>query len=465
MTLDPSTFTVDSLTDAYRAGELSPVEVTQACLDRIAETEPELNAYVVVDSERALLAAGASEARWQAAQPLSAVDGVPASVKDLVLMRGWATRKGSPHTDPHDLATEDSPVAQRLLEAGAVVVGRTTTPEFGWKGVGDSPLTGITRNPWNPELGPGGSSAGAAVAAATGSAVLNVGTDGGGSIRMPAAFCGVFGLKPTIALVPLYPPGVSGLLSHLGPITPTVTDAAHMMSIVAVPDPREIYPTQRDDTSWIEGLDAGVVGLRVAYSRDYGHADVDPQIAAAVERTVSLLSDLGAIITEVDPGLPDCRDAFIALWDAAMARGLAGLPDDRLALSDPGLVATMRRGLALTAQQFLDADVVRQQATLAISRLLVDHDVLVSPTLPLTAFAVGSDVADSATQSHWVDWTPFTYPINMTRHPAAAIPVGLSTDGLPMSMQVVGNHFDDRRVLRVARAVEMAQPFARLPRG
>ena len=464
MTLDPSTFTVDSLTDAYRAGELSPVEVTQACLDRIAETEPELNAYVVVDSERALLAAGASEARWQAAQPLSAVDGVPASVKDLVLMRGWATRKGSPHTDPHDLATEDSPVAQRLLEAGAVVVGRTTTPEFGWKGVGDSPLTGITRNPWNPELGPGGSSAGAAVAAATGSAVLNVGTDGGGSIRMPAAFCGVFGLKPTIALVPLYPPGVSGLLSHLGPITPTVTDAAHMMSIVAVPDPREIYPTQRDDTSWIEGLDAGVVGLRVAYSRDYGHADVDPQIAAAVERTVSLLSDLGAIITEVDPGLPDCRDAFIALWDAAMARGLAGLPDDRLALSDPGLVATMRRGLALTAQQFLDADVVRQQATLAINRLLVDHDVLVSPTLPTTAFPVGSDVADSATQSHWVDWTPFTYPINMTRHPAAAIPVGLSSHGLPMSMQVVGNHFDDRRVLRVARAVEMAQPFARLPR-
>jgi len=464
MTLDPSTFTVDSLTDAYRAGELSPVEAVQACLDRIAETEPELNAYVVVDAEFALATARASEARWQAGQPLSVVDGVPASVKDLVLMRGWATRKGSPHTDPHDLATEDAPVAQRLLEAGAVVVGRTTTPEFGWKGVGDSPLTGITRNPWNPNLGPGGSSAGAAVAAATGSAVLNVGTDGGGSIRMPAAFCGVFGLKPTIALVPLYPPGVSGLLSHLGPITPTVTDAAHMMSIVAVPDPREIFPTQRDDTSWIEGLDAGVAGLRVAYSPDYGHADVAPQIAAAVECTVSLLSDLGAVITEVDPELPDCRDAFIALWDAAMARGLAGLPDDRLVLSDPGLVATMRRGLALSAQQFLDADVVRQQATLAVNRLLVDHDVLVSPTLPLTAFAVGSDVADAATQSHWVDWTPFTYPINMTRHPAAAIPVGLSSHGLPMSMQVVGNHFDDRRVLRVARAVEIAQPFARLPR-
>ena len=465
MTLDPTTFTVDSLTDAYRSGDLSPVEAAQACLDRIAETEPELNAYVVVDPEFALAAARASEARWQAGEPLSTVDGVPASVKDLVLMRGWANRKGSVHTEADGLATEDAPIAQRLLEAGAVVVGRTTTPEFGWKGVGDSPLTGITRNPWNPALGPGGSSAGAAVAAATGTAVLNVGTDGGGSIRMPAAFCGVFGLKPTIALVPMYPPGGSGLLSHLGPITATVTDAAHMMSIVAVPDSRDIYPTQRDDTSWIDRLDEGVAGLRVAYSRDYGRADVDPQIAAAVERTVSLLSDLGAIVTEVDPGLPDCRDAFISLWDPALARGLAGLSDERLALSDPGLVATMRRGLALSAQQFLDADVVRQQATLAISRLLVDHDVLVSPTLPLTAFAVGSDVADSTTQSHWVDWTPFTYPINMTRHPAAAIPVGLSTDGLPMSMQVVGNHFDDRRVLRVARAVEMAQPFARLPRG
>ncbi len=281
---------------------------------------------------------------------------------------------------------------------------------------------------------------------------------------MPSAFCGTFGLKATHAFVPLYPPGGSGLLSHVGPITRTVRDCAHLMATIAVPDAREIYPTQHDARSWLGSIEDGVAGLRIAYSPAYGGAVVDPQIAAAVERTVALLADLGAQVELADPGHPDCRDAFLVLWDAAMGRIVDGLTDEQRAALDPGLLATWERGRALSAYDVMAADAVRAQATLAFNRLLGSYDLLVSPTVPLLAFPLGSDVADPATQEHWVDWTPFTYPVNMTRHPAAAVPIGLSQEGLPMSMQIVGRHFDDRLVLQAARAIEKAQPFPVLPR-
>jgi aspartyl-tRNA(Asn)/glutamyl-tRNA(Gln) amidotransferase subunit A len=449
---------VDALSAAYADRSLSPVDVAAASLRRIAADDGGLGAFVLVDAERALAQARASEARWRAGTAHGPLDGVTASIKDLSLVAGWPTRKGSLTTDDEP-APESSPVVDRLLEAGATVVGKTTTPEFGWKGLCDSPLTGETRNPWDTTRTPGGSSGGSSVAAIMGMATLNVGSDGGGSIRMPSAFCATFGLKATHARVPLWPPGGSGLLSHVGPITRTVRDCAHMMAAIARPDSREIYPTQVDDADWLTGLDGGVAGMRIAFSPRYGSAVVDPQIALAVSSTVSRLAELGAHVDEVDPGHPDCRDAFLVLWDAALGRLLDGLTDERRAGCDPGLVATWERGRVLTAYDFLEADAVRAAATLAFNDLLTRYDLLVSPSVPLLAFPLGSDVADPATQQHWVDWTPFTYPINMTRHPAASVPVGLSRDGLPMAMQIVGRHFDERRVLRAARAVEMAQPF------
>jgi len=460
--MDPRDFTVDSLSAAYADGSLSPVEAIQACLDRIEEADGELNGFVLVDGERALASARESESRWHSGTSRGPLDGIPASIKDLVLVEGWPTLKGSPHLDPNEVAIETAPVAQSLIDAGAVLVGKTTTPESGWKGLTDSPLSGYTRNPWDPTKTSGGSSGGAAVAAATGMAVLNLGTDGGGSIRMPAGFCGVFGIKPTHALVPMYPPGVSGLLSHLGPLTPTVRDSAYMMSAMAVPSPLDIYPTQKNATSWIADIESGVAGLRIAYSPDFGHAQVDPEIAAATQRSVDSLVSLGAIVEEVTIDFSDCREAFLTLWDAAIGRTLIGVPREQWKLSDPGLVATCERGQLITAQQFLDADAIRAQATLKLSRLLTTYDILISPQLPLTAFPIGSDVADPSSQSHWVDWTPFTYPINMTRHPAATVPNGLASNGLPMAVQLVGRHFDDRLVLQVARALEIAQPFPRL---
>jgi aspartyl-tRNA(Asn)/glutamyl-tRNA(Gln) amidotransferase subunit A len=455
---------VDELAAAYADRTLSPVEATRAHLDRIAELDPALNAFVLVDPDRALEAARASEGRWARGEQLGPLDGIPTSVKDLSLVVGWPTRKGSLATSG-DPEVEDSAVVSRLREAGATILGKTTTPELGWKGLCDSPLSGETRNPWDPTRTPGGSSGGAAVAAITGMATLGIGSDGGGSIRMPSAFCGTFGLKATHAFVPLYPPGGSGLLSHVGPMTRSVRDCAHLMAAIAVPDPREIFPTQRDPRSWLDGLEDGVAGLRIAFSPAYGAASVDPQIAAAVERTVSLLAELGAQVELADPELPECRDAFLVLWDAAMGRIVDGFAPERREALDPGLLATWERGRELSAYDVMAADAVRAQVTLAFNRLLETYDLLVSPTVPLLAFPLGSDVADPATQQHWVDWTPFTYPLNMSRHPAAAAPVGLSRDGLPMSMQIVGRHFDDRLVLRAARAVEQAQPFPVLPRA
>jgi aspartyl-tRNA(Asn)/glutamyl-tRNA(Gln) amidotransferase subunit A len=453
---------VDELSAAYADGSLSPVDIALASLRTIADRDPALGAFVLVDEERTLAQARASEARWQGRTAYGPLDGVTASIKDLSLVTGWPTRKGSLTTDDAP-ATQNSPVVDRLLEAGATIVGKTTTPELGWKGLCDSPFSGDTRNPWDPTRTPGGSSGGASVAAVTGMTTLNVGSDGGGSIRMPSAFSGSFGLKATHARVPLWPPGGSGLLSHVGPITRSVRDCAHMMAVISKPDAREIYPTMVDGRDWLSSIEGGVEGLHIAYSPRYGNADVDPQIAAAVASSVALLAELGAEVEEADPGHPDCRDAFLVLWDAALGRSLDGLTDEQRALCDPGLVATWQRGRELSAYDFLEADAVRAAATIAVNDLLSRYDLLVSPAVPLLAFPLGSDVADPATQQHWVDWTPFTYPINMTRHPAASVPIGLSREGLPMALQIVGRHFDERRVLRAARAIERAQPFPVLP--
>jgi aspartyl-tRNA(Asn)/glutamyl-tRNA(Gln) amidotransferase subunit A len=457
--LDPMHFTVEGLSAAFASGQLSPVEATEACLRRIEELNPKLNAFVRVDAQGALAAARDSEQRWRSRSARSALDGVPIAIKDSMALAGWPTLKGSLHSSPDKLAATDSPAAGRLKDDGAVVLGKTCVPEFAWKGCSDSPLTGLTRNPWNPERTAGGSSSGSAVAVATGMAVLATGTDGGGSVRMPAGFCGIVGLKPTFAIVPIYPPSTGGLLSHVGPLTRTVRDAAHMMASMARPDDRDVYPSAQDQRSWLDTLEGGVEGMRIAFSPAYSDAKVDPQIAAAARASVDALVALGAVVDEVDPDVPSSRDEFLTIWDALLARTLAGVPEDRWSLSDPGLVETVHRGRAISAQEFLDAETIRIAVTAGFTNLLHDYDLLISPQLPVLAFAFGSDVPDPATQSHWVDWTPFSYPHNLSRLPALAVPMGLSSDGLPMSLQVVGRHFDDRRVLRAARALEIARPF------
>src|SRR5260221_4492886 len=264
-----------ALIDAYRRKALSPVEATKAALARLERLEPKLNAFVLVGGEGAIAAARESETRWVKGTPKGLADGVPTTIKDIVLTKGWPTLRGSLLSKRDQAWNEDAPAVARLREHGAVFLGKTTTPEFGWKALGDSPLTGVTRNPWSLTHTPGGSSAGAAAALAAGIGALAIGTDGGGSIRIPASFCGLAGIKATFGRVPAYPASAMGLLSHVGPMARSVDDVALMLSVLAGADARDPYRLPPGDADYHEGLAPGVKGLRIPYSRDLGYARVD----------------------------------------------------------------------------------------------------------------------------------------------------------------------------------------------
>ena len=286
------------LVELYRTQALSPVEAAEALLARAEALQPKLNAFCVIDRDGALEAARAAERRWRDGEPLGPLDGVPVTIKDLVPMRGFPTRRGSRMIDPVP-DTEDGPAVARLREAGAVILGKTTTPEFGWKAIGDSPLTGITRNPWNLDRTPGGSSAGAAAACAAGIAPLHVGSDGAGSIRIPSAFTGIFGIKATFGRVPAHPASPMGLLSNVGPMTRSVRDAALMLNMLARPDHRDPYSLPPERRMYLDGIEDGVRGWRIAYSPDLGYAKVDPEIAACVAEAAQRFEELGAHVEQV----------------------------------------------------------------------------------------------------------------------------------------------------------------------
>jgi aspartyl-tRNA(Asn)/glutamyl-tRNA(Gln) amidotransferase subunit A len=451
------------LTALYRAGTLSPVEVAEALFARLEALEPKINAFCVVDRDGALTAARASEARWRAQSPLSPVDGVPATIKDLMLMRGLPTLRGSHLIDPNQNWSEDSPAVARLKEAGAVILGKTTTPEFGWIAVGDSPLTGITRNPWNLARTPGGSSAGAATACAAGIGVLNLGSDGAGSIRIPSCFSGVFGIKPTFGLVPAYPPSPMGLLSHHGPLTRSVADAAAMLNVISRPDPRDPYSLPAYDHDFLAGIEDGVKGWKIAYSPDLGYAKVDREIADCVAAAAKQFEALGAHVEQVGQIFDSPREALLTLWGAGAARIVAGIPAEKLAQCDPGFVAVAEAGAKIGAVDYLGADLVRNALGRTMGAFHEKYDLLLTPMMPVPALPVGEDLNDPATEAHWVDWSPFSYPFNMTRQPAASIPCGLTSGGLPIGLQIVGPLHDDAMVLRAARAFDTTQPLRRPP--
>jgi aspartyl-tRNA(Asn)/glutamyl-tRNA(Gln) amidotransferase subunit A len=460
--------TATDLVHGFRRGTLSPVEATATALARIRAFEPAVNAFVLVDEDGAMAAARESEARWRAGRPLSELDGVPTTIKDATLTRGWPTLRGSRTIAKDQPWTEDAPVVARLREGGAVLLGKTTTPEFAWKGVCDSPLTGITRNPWNVATTPGASSGGAAVAAALGMGWLHQGSDGGGSIRIPAGFSGVVGLKASFGRVPIWPPTVQGTLSHTGPITRSVGDAALMLNVIARPDPRDWMALAHDPRDWRIGLGDGVRGLRIAVSPTLGYVrGLDPEVAAALDAAAAAFAELGAVVERVDPGFEDPAAAFRILWYAGAAQNLRRMTPVQRALVDPGLQEIAAEAEAFTAAEFIEAGMVRARLGVAMKALHERFDVLLTPTLPIAAFAAGQEVPDPTRQRRWTEWSPYCFPFNMTMQPAISIPCGLTRAGLPVGLQVVGPAHDDAMVLRVARAFEAARPFARVdaPRG
>ena len=452
-----------ALGEHYRAKALSPVEVAQILLDRIAALQPRLNAFCIVDRAGAMAAAHASEARWQAGEPLGPLDGVPATIKDLLLMRGFPTMRGSCLVEPQQDCAEDAPAVARLREAGAVILGKTTTPEFGWKALGDSPLTGITRNPWDTARTSGGSSAGAAAACAAGIGPLHAGSDGAGSIRIPSAFCGVFGLKPSFGRVPAYPPSPMGLLSHVGPIARTVADAALMLNVLSRPDRRDPYALPAENRDYLDRIEGGVRGWRIAYSPTLGYAKVDPEIAAAVAAAVRQFEALGATVDEVGAIFASPRDTLLNLWAAGAACIVGAFPAERRTLLDPGLAAIAAEGERVRAVDYVAADFARTALGRQMAEFHQKYDLLLTPMMPIPALPAGQDLNDPAQERHWLDWSPFSYPFNLTRQPAASIPCGLTGAGLPIGLQIVGPLYGDACVLQAARAFETTQPERRPP--
>ncbi|CAL9464645.1 amidase [Streptomyces sp. enrichment culture] len=442
------------LLDGYRTGAFSPVEATRAALRRAEAIQPEVNAFVRLTAEDALERARESEERWRRGEPRGLLDGVPVTVKDILLLRGAPTLRGSKAVDPAGRWDEDAPSVARLREHGAVFLGKTTTPEYGWKGVTDSPLSGVTRNPHDPARTAGGSSGGSAAAVALGAGPLSLGTDGGGSVRIPASFCGIFALKPTYGRVPLYPASAFGTLAHVGPMTRDAADAALLLDVIGHPDSRDWSALAPPPGSYAEGLAGGVRGLRVAYSPSLGgQVAVRPAVAAAVRRAVERLAELGAYVTETDPDLTDPVEAFHTLWFSGAARVTQHLAPHQREMLDPGLREIRARGARYSALEYLAAVDVRMDLGRRMGRFHDTYDLLVTPTLPITAFEAGAEVPKGSGHRRWTGWTPFTYPFNMTQQPAASVPVGFDGDGLPVGLQLVAARHRDDLVLRAAHAL------------
>lgn len=443
------------LVEAYGAGELSPVEVTEAVLDHIDAADGALQAFRFVDVDGARRAALASERRWRAGRPLGPIDGVPTTIKDLVRVGGWVVRYGSTTTD--DVPCEaDAPAVARLRGAGAVLLGLTTTPEFGWKAVTDSELTGITRNPWNTTRTPGGSSGGAAAAAAAGMGALHLGTDGGGSIRVPCAFTGTVGIKPTFGRVPAYPLSPFGTVSHLGPMTRTVADSALMLAVMAGPDPRDWH------TSWAAAIDLDEpetdlrerrVGVWMTPPTGAVAADVEAAFAHALE----VLADLGVEVVPLDLPSFDLAELFRVHWYLGASRRLASVPARLRGRVDAGLREVAEAGDAIDRTTLLAAEEARAHFGAAMDALLAEEvDFVVSPATAITAFAAGHEVPPGSGLERWTEWAGFSYPINLSQQPAVVVPSGLGAAGMPTGLQIVGARGADVDVLGAALAFELA---------
>ncbi len=460
---DMQSLDLNSLVDGFRERRFSPVEVSRAVLDAAERANPSVNAFCLIDRDGALAAARESEARWRAGAPKSPLDGVPFTVKDNILWKGHPVRRGS-RTTSAEPAVENAPAVDRLLEAGAVPFAKTTLPEFGWKGLGDSPLYGVARNPWDTRTTPGGSSAGASAAAALGLGPIHLGTDGAGSIRIPASFCGVFGIKPSFGRVPAHPPSPFAIVSHVGPITRTVADAAAMLTVIAAPDPRDMSALVTPPQNFLAGLEVGLRGMRIGWSPRLGYVEtLDAEVEALCAKAAAAFEEFGAAVEEADPGFDDPTKILRTLWRVGAWSALSAIPETRWAEIDPGFVAQAESGRDLSGADFVAAANARGTIYAATARYHERFDLLLTPTVATPAFEAGHDTPpDGRFGSDWLGWTPYSYPFNLTGQPAATVPCGLTAAGLPVGLQIVGPMHRDGLVLRASRAFEEARPWQRL---
>lgn len=438
------------LARAYASARLSPVEAARQTLARAETVNEALNAFTFIDHEGALAAAQASEARWKAGAPLSPMDGVPATLKDIVGIKGWTVSYGSAVT-PRAPGAEDAPSVARLRAAGLVFLGATTTPEFGWKALTDSPACGITRNPWDAGLTPGGSSGGAAVAAATGAGVFHLGSDGGGSIRIPSAFTGICGIKPSFGRVAAYPASPFGTVAHIGPMCRRPEDTEAMLGLMS----------GRDRADWFQG-EAGFADLaphevtpkarRIGVWRRPPSGKVAPEVAQGFERSLADLAEAGAELVEIDlPMCDDLLEIFNWHWISGARRRLDMLGEVDTSLIDPGLVEMAEVARGWSVSDYI-AQVNRRAAYgAAMDRLLAEFDYLVSPGAAVLPFEAGHEVPPGSGLPRWIEWAGFSYPINLSQQPAVVVPAGLSARGLPLSLQIIAGRGGDSQAMALAK--------------
>ena len=445
-----------------RTKALSPVEATRAVLERIERVNPVVNAFCTLTADAALAAAREAERAVTSGAPLGPLHGVPYSIKDLNFTKGVPTMGGS-FIFQHRVPDADAAFIPRLQKAGGIFLGKTTSPEFGWKALGDSPLTGITRNPWNTATTTGGSSAGAAAAVAAGLGPLHQGSDGAGSIRIPSSFCGIYGLKPSYGRIPMWPVSNNDYTSHNGPMTRTVGDAALMLSVMAGPDDRDRTSLEGALADYVGQLRRDLNGLRVAWSPDLGGLRVDPEVATVVRAAVRAFEELGCVVEEVKPGFADTHEMIRVMWSAHMAGNYAPhLPQWR-AQMDPGLVACIEDGLRVSLVEYLQMRDRKMTFWDSVRPLFERYALLLTPSVSVTALEVGRLNPPDFPQHAW-DWFPwasFSYPFNFTGQPAATVPAGFTAAGMPVGLQIVGRRFDDLTVLQASAAFETARPWAR----
>ena len=461
MELHVVNLSASQMSAAFKSGELSPVEIVEESFRRLNAWEPHVNAFVHVDYEGARAAAKNAEIRWKNGAPLSPLDGVPVAVKDLVAVSQMPYRRGSEVWPEGIIAETDAPVVARLREAGTIIIGKTATPDSGCRIVTESAVHGITRNPYDLRCTPGGSSGGSSVAIATGVVPIAIGTDGAGSIRIPAASCNHFGLKPSFGRIPIHPPSLFAPHAVTGPMSGTVEDTALAYNIVTRPESRDPYAMPYGNIDWCNGLTTTISGMRIAYSEDLGSGvSIDAEIRGALHSTIRALRELGAHVEEVEFSWPcDPHEVFQVFWQTMYWNSYRALSEAQQERVDKLITSAAEKGSTISLSRYLSASNGRQAMAQKMQMFHQDFPVLLTPVMPVPPYAVGRSTPEPLAEDDWL-WCPFTYPFNLTQQPAASVPAGLTQAGLPIAVQLAAANGNEHDLLRVAAALEQIRPWA-----
>jgi Asp-tRNA(Asn)/Glu-tRNA(Gln) amidotransferase A subunit family amidase len=442
-----------------RTRQVSPVEIASSTLRRIEASQPTLNAFVTITPDLAMAAARAAEKAVMAGDDTGLLTGLPLSIKDLTAVKGVRFTSGS-RTLANFIAPADSPASERVKAHGAAIVGKTTTTEFGCKASSNSPLTGETRNPWNLAKTTGGSSAGAAASVAAGLTPFALGTDGGGSIRIPSSFCGLFGIKAQFGRVPVFPVAATPTLAHVGPMARTVRDAALLLTAISGFDARDPASVAGDVPDYLGACERPAKGLRIAWSPTLGYAQPTREVAEIAGKAAQAFEGLGCRVELVEEVFDDPIDLWMAEFYAGVGTRLKKTLSEQRELVDPAVAGVLDKALDSPIDQYYGRVFARYEFRERVRQLFERYDLLMTPTTPTVAFDLGRDVPTELEGANIVSWVGYTYPINLCGFPAASVPCGLSPAGLPVGLHIVGRALGETDILRAAAAFEAARPWA-----